>query len=415
MSASGIPDDRSSLGRQLLAGVMFLWMCGGLICLTRLAVSCIALRRLRINSELLAGGPLCELLETIRQRLQIGGKVALLLGDKQTTPMAWGVLRSYVFLPKDAIAWSHERLNAVLIHELGHIKRRDPLTQVLVQFACAIHWFNPVVWFAAWQIRVERERACDDLVVNSGIKAEDYAEHLLRIVSGFEGRGLAGMSGLTMASKGRLEGRLCTLLNSKTNRRAPTRSTLMTTAAAILTLSIPLAMLRAVEQRDGAGREKESAETTGDKVPSREIDAADQVLILTPEGKVARPPKPPQREDKSTQKISDRVKRLVESADMPASTDKRLKVIRAEFAKITRDLTVQERQAIRTTFVTNTLSYLDAENRRTRCNAALVLIGLGDKRGLGAIIKELEDRTPRPTEMIRSDGSPNVEGQVTSD
>ncbi|MCH7729660.1 MAG: M56 family metallopeptidase [Planctomycetes bacterium] len=160
--------------------------------------------------------------------------------------------------------------SAIVIAAGPSIKRRDPLTQVLVQIACAVYWFNPVVWFAAWRIRVERERACDDLVVNSGIKAEDYAEHLLRIVSGFEGRGLAGVSGLTMARKGRLEGRLCTLLNNKTNRSALTRSALVTTAAVILTLSIPLAMLRAVEQQKDAAREKEPANITGDKDPSRE-------------------------------------------------------------------------------------------------------------------------------------------------
>ncbi|MFX0199971.1 MAG: HEAT repeat domain-containing protein [Candidatus Hodarchaeota archaeon] len=59
--------------------------------------------------------------------------------------------------------------------------------------------------------------------------------------------------------------------------------------------------------------------------------------------------------------------------------------------------------------------YLDTEDRRRRCNAALVLAGLGDKRGLAIIIAELEDKKPRPTDRIRSDGRPNTDGQIRSD
>ena len=68
-------------------------------------------------------------------------------------------------LPVAAQDWSDEQLRSVLLHELAHIKRRDVLGQLLAQFACALHWFNPLVWFAAWRLHVERERACDDLVL----------------------------------------------------------------------------------------------------------------------------------------------------------------------------------------------------------------------------------------------------------
>lgn len=59
--------------------------------------------------------------------------------------------------------------------------------------------------------------------------------------------------------------------------------------------------------------------------------------------------------------------------------------------------------------------YLDTQDRRRRCNAALVLASLGDKRGVSIIIGELEDKKPRPTNMRRSDGRPYPEGQIRSD
>jgi HEAT repeat protein len=60
-------------------------------------------------------------------------------------------------------------------------------------------------------------------------------------------------------------------------------------------------------------------------------------------------------------------------------------------------------------------AHLGAPDRRRRCNAGFVLAGLGDDRGLTVILDELADSTPRPTRMIRSDGKPNVAGQITAD
>ncbi len=59
--------------------------------------------------------------------------------------------------------------------------------------------------------------------------------------------------------------------------------------------------------------------------------------------------------------------------------------------------------------------YLDTKDRRRRCNAGLVLAGLGDQRGLAVIINELQDKKPRPTDLTRSDGKPYPEGQIKAD
>jgi len=90
-----------------------------------------------------------------------------------------------VLLPKESDEWSTECRWIVMAHELTHVKRRDCLMQALAQLACAVYWFNPLVWFAAWRLRVERELACDDHVLEAGAKASDYASHLVEIANSF--------------------------------------------------------------------------------------------------------------------------------------------------------------------------------------------------------------------------------------
>ena len=75
--------------------------------------------------------------------------------------------------------WSDEQRQTILRHELGHIKRRDNLTNVFSLTVCAFYWFNPLFWWAAARLRICRESACDDLVLNCGTKPSRYVSYLL--------------------------------------------------------------------------------------------------------------------------------------------------------------------------------------------------------------------------------------------
>ena len=75
-----------------------------------------------------------------------------------------GISRPAILLPRVAQTWSPERLESILLHELAHVKRWDNLSNVVSQWACILHWYNPLVWWTAGKLKVERERACDDQV-----------------------------------------------------------------------------------------------------------------------------------------------------------------------------------------------------------------------------------------------------------
>src|SRR5205823_277501 len=149
--------------------------------------------------------------------------VTLLIHPDKTIPVVWGILRCHLLLPAAARHWSGEQLRSVLLHELAHIKRRDTTTQLLTQIACALYWFNPLVWFAAWRLGVERERACDDLVLASGVRPSAYAGHLLEVVTGLSRAHWTQSCGLAMVRKSSLEGRLVAVLSENLNRRGVTR------------------------------------------------------------------------------------------------------------------------------------------------------------------------------------------------
>ena len=216
--------------------------------------------------------PMVMALQAACLQLGIRRPVTLLIHPDKTIPVVWGILRCRLLLPAAARQWSGEQLRSVLLHELAHIKRRDTIAQLLAQLACALHWFNPLVWLAAWRLGVERERACDDLVLASGVRPSAYAGHLLEVVTEFSSARWTQSCGLAMARKSSLEGRLAAVLSKSCNRRGVTTAL----AAAVLLLgagiAVPLAMLRAAEEKPG----QEPKAVTADTKPkgSEKIDSA---------------------------------------------------------------------------------------------------------------------------------------------
>ncbi|MFN0125714.1 MAG: M56 family metallopeptidase, partial [Verrucomicrobiales bacterium] len=225
------------------------WGAGFVLLVLRLVFAHLLLRRSARHCLIPATDhPVAAAFASTCSELGIRQRLTLLLDRKRTIPVVWGVLHPQLLLPSEADQWSAAQLRSVLLHELAHLKRRDPLVQWLTQIACAFHWWNPLVWFAAWRIHVERERACDDLVLASGVRPSAYAEHLLNVATKLSPAPWTKGCGLAMARKSSLEGRLTAVLSEKLNRRGITRA--LTAAALILgtLIAIPLAMLRAAEE-----------------------------------------------------------------------------------------------------------------------------------------------------------------------
>lgn len=128
-----------------------------------------------------------EALSKARRSLHLQRSIRLLRSEEVGVPMTWGTLRPTILLPAEANSWKAGLRRDVLLHELAHVKRHDQLIQSVVRAACALYWFNPLVWLAAAEIRQQRERACDDQVLRAGSTPSEYAAHLLMVARELRG------------------------------------------------------------------------------------------------------------------------------------------------------------------------------------------------------------------------------------
>ena len=245
--ASGrISPASSFLGAVSPAAVLWtIYLAGVVVLFWRMTIAHRAARALVASGEPIDDPRWGALLRHSSRALGCTREVTLIRSEECAMPMAIGTRHPTIVVPSFADEWTDDRREAVLLHELAHIARRDCLTQTFASIATALYWPHPGVWWAAARLRAERELACDDRVISAGSPARDYASHLLEIAHAL-GRRRVPALGVTMARPNQLEGRLLAVIDDTRNRRTPTggQQTLVVAIAAALLL--PVAALRAV-------------------------------------------------------------------------------------------------------------------------------------------------------------------------
>ena len=118
----------------------------------------------------------------LRERLGITRQVSLYISHHIQGPLAIGIVRSLVILPVSALmALSPEQLEAVLAHELAHVRRADYLWNLIQTMVETLLFFHPAVWWLGRRLRQQRELCCDDVAVQSCADPLVYATALLRL------------------------------------------------------------------------------------------------------------------------------------------------------------------------------------------------------------------------------------------
>lgn len=153
-----------------LAILLAVWALGAAMVLARLGLGLVRARRLVRVARFV------ETLDVDGRPVEVRVSAAI------ETPAVTGLFVPVVLLPHDAETWTAERRRVVLAHEIAHITNGDCLASAIAQLAVALHWFDPLAWLAARRLRIERELAADDQVLDQ-VPASSYAEHLLAIAT----------------------------------------------------------------------------------------------------------------------------------------------------------------------------------------------------------------------------------------
>ena len=162
--------------------ILALWACG------LAAIAAIRFRgRLRIRAAVRAS-----------ESMEITAPVEIRAAPGLLEPGVVGLFRSVLLVPEGiAERLTPGQLEAVLAHELCHIRRRDNLTSAIHMMVEALFWFHPLVWWIGARLVEERELACDEAVLSLGGEPRIYADAILQVCKLYVESPLACVSGVT--------------------------------------------------------------------------------------------------------------------------------------------------------------------------------------------------------------------------
>ncbi|MFJ7980597.1 BlaR1 family beta-lactam sensor/signal transducer [Lysinibacillus xylanilyticus] len=148
-------------------GVMGLWILGLLLFTFTMVRGWITLRKIKNYSSTFSNQEVLALFEECKKRLQIKKSIKIVISKRVQSPMIFGLFQTYIVLPSQHENWINlKHYEHIFLHELNHYKNKDLLTNYLMLFYQSIYWFNPLVWLAFREMRLDREIACDISVLH---------------------------------------------------------------------------------------------------------------------------------------------------------------------------------------------------------------------------------------------------------
>jgi beta-lactamase regulating signal transducer with metallopeptidase domain len=169
------------------------WALVASVGLLRVGIGFWHLHRLRKSCVPVEVAALDPVLQTTLAAFDSPRTVKLCVSDQLRVPTAIGFTKPLVIIPSWTMReLSTVELNAILLHELAHLRRRDDWTNLIQKIVGALLFFHPAVWWIEKKLALEREMACDDLVLAQTTSPRAYAECLVALAEkSFLRRGFA--------------------------------------------------------------------------------------------------------------------------------------------------------------------------------------------------------------------------------
>ncbi|MBK8727623.1 MAG: M56 family metallopeptidase [Holophagaceae bacterium] len=162
-----------------LPWILGVWAAGVVLLSLRLLGGWVWMQRLRHGKASRAADEWQTLLRVLARRIGLARDVLLLVCDRIESPVALGWIRPVILIPPAVLAGLEPlALEAILLHELAHVRRQDYLVNLLQSCAETLLFYHPAVWWVSAVIRQERENACDDTAIRLTGDAVAYARTL---------------------------------------------------------------------------------------------------------------------------------------------------------------------------------------------------------------------------------------------
>lgn len=218
-----------------------IWLVGAVVVL---GVWLVRWRRVAVAvrgaAPMVAGREL-ELLRRVERRAWPSGRpVGFVVSPGTLEPGIYGIARPVLLWPGSiGSRLSDRQIEAIVAHELAHVRRRDNLTAAVHMVVQGVFWFHPGVWWLGVRLVDERERACDQAVIRMGSEPDVYAEGILKTVQFYLESPLACVSGVTGSD---LKQRIEDIMHNRAGIVLASWQKALLAAAAIVTLAAPIAL-----------------------------------------------------------------------------------------------------------------------------------------------------------------------------
>ena len=156
-----------------------LWLIGAILFLIKFGGSIIDLGKLYKSPKKPIAAEWQKVLNSCSEKLGIKYSIGIFESRFINTPLTFGLIKPVVLIPVGLIfQLTPSQLEAIITHELAHIKRQDFLVNFIQSALEVIFFFHPAFWWINGVIRTEREHACDDIAIDLGVHPKDLANAL---------------------------------------------------------------------------------------------------------------------------------------------------------------------------------------------------------------------------------------------
>ncbi len=231
----------ASLESNWLTIAIALWAIGSVLFFVRYLLQVSTLRKWISRSTAVKSSNIQELLVKTTLDAGLKKKPALRCTPMVTSPVVAGLFRPTILLPENANNWDSTTLHMVLLHELGHIRRRDLWVSHIAQLNCILHWFNPFVWLLRNRLRNQCEFAVDAQIIANGTDAKCYITALCNVAENLISKQSVPTTALAMADKASLRNRVNSLL---TKQKSPSPLIVSLLLAVTVSSTFALSVIR---------------------------------------------------------------------------------------------------------------------------------------------------------------------------